>query len=227
MINKKLAKINQYIDNNQNIDSNIIFEILVNLIKSHNQAYVFLEEVYFSKKSIEEQKKYSNYNEFKKMYDIRVKYKKKNIFIADILDDNQKIQLLKLSIKTSCVNMSHPLNYWLLPTKFKHNPELIFYIVKYYGYYVKKGKLIEFYNINEVQEEILVNYIKKKIIFDKVAKNTIEKILKSINFLNSLSILTKNIILDYLAFDKNNEFKKMLFELHSGYAKILISYFNF
>ena len=60
MINRKLAKINQYIDNNQNIDSNIIFEILVNLIKLHNQAHVFLEEVYFSKKSIEEQKKYSN-----------------------------------------------------------------------------------------------------------------------------------------------------------------------
>ena len=58
MINKTLAKINQYIDNNQNTDSNIIFEILVNLIKSHNQAHVFLEEVYFSKNSIEEQKKY-------------------------------------------------------------------------------------------------------------------------------------------------------------------------
>ena len=201
----------QYLDNNINqIDYDKILNILKKLLETHHQSYLYLEDVYLSLKSCNEEKVYGKYEYFKRYYDNRVHYKKRKFFIADILNDSQKIMLLKLSIEKGCKGNAHPICSHLMPSKFKYNPELIFLVVKYYGYYT-----YDYVNIDTKQEEILKNYLIKKIECDKEAKIGAKRFFSfynnskvTINY--SMMKLNINIILDFYGIDKNNEYSKML-----------------
>jgi hypothetical protein len=196
----------EHLDNNiNNINYNKILNIIEKLLKSHHQAYLFLEDVYLSLKSCNEEETNEKCKHFKYFYNIRVSNKKREFFIADILNDSQKINLLKLSIEKGCKTNAHPLCYHLLPTKFKHNPELIFLVVKYYGYYTYDNV-----NIDVKQEEILKNYLIDKIECSKEAKICTERFFSFCNISEAIINYSMMIILDFYGIDKSNEYSIML-----------------
>ncbi len=211
IVDNARRSIYKHLDNNINqIDYDKILNILKNLLETHHQAYLYLEDVYLSLKSCNEEKKYGRYQYFKRYYDNRVYYKKREFFIADVLNDSQKIKLLKLSIEKGCKENAHPLCSHLMPSKFKYNPELIFLVVKYYGYYTYDNV-----NIDVKQEEILKNYLINKIECDKEAKLSTERFFSFCNISEaiinySMMKLNIKIILDFYGIDKSNEYSIML-----------------
>ena len=209
IVDDSKESIYQYLDNNTNqIDYDKILNILKNLLETHHHTYLDLEDVYLSLKSCNEEKVYGKYQYFKRYYDYRVYHKKRNFFIADVLNDSQKIKLLKLSIEKGCKENAHPICSHLMPSKFKYNPELIFLVIKYYGYYT-----YDYVNIDIKQEEILKNYLINKIECDKeaiICTNRFFSFSNKVTISYSMIKLNINIILDFYGIDKNNEYSKML-----------------
>ena len=201
----------EHLDNNiNNINYNKILNIIEKLLNLHHQSYLFLEDVYLSLKSCDEEETNEKREYFKRYYDIRVYNKKRDFFIADVLNDSQKIKLLKLSIEKGCKENAHPLCFHLMPSKFKYNPELIFLVVKYYGYYTYDNV-----NIDVKQEEILKNYLINKIECSKEAKICTERFFSFCNMSEaivnySMMKLNIKIILDFYGINKSNEYSIML-----------------
>ena len=178
---------------NNKIDIEKIINILEGIIKNNEFAHCYLDDVYLSNEL------------FKKMYNIRVANHKSKILIADILNHNQKIHLLKLSIENCNKNISHPLNHYLLPTKFKLDPELLFLIIKHFGYILK---------ICDVQKNILKIYILGTLKYYEENVKAIDRFLMTSATKDSnnnkfsrlpcgLLTLTKRNILEYIDCNKN------------------------
>ena len=197
---------------NNKIDIEKIINILEGIIKNNEFAHSYLDDVYLSHNSIKEEESTGKNELFKKMYNIRVANHKSKILIGDILNHNQKIHLLKLSIENCNKNISHPLNHYLLPTKFKLDPELLFLIIKHFGYILKYS----YYDthICDVQKNILKIYILSTLKCYEENVKAIDRFLMTSATKDSnnnifsrlpcgLLTLTKRNILEYMDCNKN------------------------